>query len=82
MRILPLLLLSGLLLLAGCGASQYTGAGKGGDRLRYDYLDDEYEFAGPEEELRYNYMEDRYEYTDPESELRYNYMEDRYEYAD
>lgn len=83
MRILPLLiLLAALLPLAACSASGYSAANSGEDRLRYDYMDDEYEHAGPQEELQYNYMEDRYEYADPGAEPRYNYMEDEYQYAD
>ena len=50
-------------------------------RLRYNYMEDRYEYTRPGETLRYNYMEDTYEYTCPEATLKYNYMEDSWEYA-
>ncbi len=70
-----------LLILPGCATGPMPSANSG-DRLRYDYVDDEYEFAGPEDELRYNYQEDTYEYADPDARLRYDYMDNEYEYAD
>lgn len=31
--------------------------------LRYNYIEDEWEYAGPDERLRYNYMENKWEYS-------------------
>ena len=32
-------------------------------RLRWNYMEKEYSYAGAEEKLRYNYMENRYEFS-------------------
>ncbi len=32
-------------------------------QLRYNWYEDEWTYAEPEEKLRYNYMEDRYEFS-------------------
>ena len=49
--------------------------------IKYNYLEDYYDFAGTDDALRYNYIEDRYEFAGADDKLRYNIFEDEYEYA-
>ena len=49
--------------------------------IKYNYLEDYYDFAGTDDVLRYNYIEDRYEFAGADDKLRYNIFEDEYEYA-
>ena len=50
--------------------------------IKYNYLEDYYDFAGTDDALRYNYIEDRYEFAGVDDKLRYNIFEDEYEYAE
>ena len=49
--------------------------------LKYNYMEDKYEYVGEDESLKYNYMEDKYEYVGEDESLKYNYMDDKYEYV-
>ena len=42
--------------------------------IRYNYLEDYYDFAGTDDALRYNYIEDRYEFAGEDDKLRYNFL--------
>ena len=42
--------------------------------IKYNYLEDYYDFAGTDDALRYNYIEDRYEFAGEDDKLRYNFL--------
>lgn len=51
------------------------------DRLRYNYMEDKWEYAAPKDRLKLNYMENSWSYENPKSTLKYNPYESRFEYA-
>jgi len=51
-------------------------------QLKYNYMEDSWQFARKDDELKYNYMEDRWELSQPSEQLRYNYLDDTWQYVE
>lgn len=49
-------------------------------KLKYNSMEDRWEYADPDDKLKYNYMEDSWEYADPDNKPEYNYMEDEWQF--
>ena len=49
--------------------------------LKYNYMDDTWEYAPKDSSLEYNYMENEWEYAPDNYSLKYNYMENEWGYA-
>ena len=75
MRKLTLLLIA--LLLNGCLTSQQSYQ----ENLRYNYLQNDWQYASPSANLKYNYLENKWQYAEPGESLRYNYLENRWEFS-
>lgn len=78
MKTLSIIVLS--ILIFSTSASAYRDHQQ--EYLRYNPLEDRYEYAGAQDYLRYNPIEDEWSYESSDSYLKYNPMEDRFEYTD
>ena len=78
MKILSIITLSTLIFSSP--ASAYRDQQQ--EYLRYNPMEDKYEYASSQDHLKYNPIEDEWSYENSDSHLRYNPMEDRFEYAD
>lgn len=78
LKILSIIILSAFILSSP--ASAYRDQQQ--EYLRYNPMEDKYEYADQEDYLRYNPIEDEWSYERSDSQLRYNPMEDRFEFAD
>ena len=70
------------ILISPASALAYRDYQSAPAHLRYNYMEDRFEYAHPQEQLRYNPIEDEWSYERPDSQLRYNPMENRFEYVD
>ena len=52
------------------------------NKLKYNYMEDRYEYAAPKDRIKYNAAEDEWTHESSGSRLRYNPCEDRFEYAE
>lgn len=50
-------------------------------RLRYNYMEDEWDYADSDDSLKYNYMDDAWDFAGDDDDLKYNYMDDYWEYT-
>ena len=49
--------------------------------LKYNVMEDKWEYAADNASLKYNVMEDKWEYAPDNASTRYNVMQDKWEYA-
>lgn len=50
-------------------------------RVRYNYMEDKYQFKGKNDHLKYNGLSNKWEFADDKDKIRYNYMEDKFQYS-
>jgi len=62
-----------VLVLSGCTGSQ--------NQLRWNYLDQTFEYAEPTDILKYNYFTGKHSYQPANTTLKYNAYEKTYEWS-
>lgn len=50
-------------------------------KLRYNWVEDKYNYAPKEAKLKYNWTADKYEFVAPNSKLKHNSQSGSYEYV-
>lgn len=74
-RVLFILLTLILFFSASLSVFAYT-------RLRYNYMENKWEYADTKDVLRWNHMENEWQFVDPDARLVYNYMENKWEWVE
>lgn len=74
-------LLLGLLLLSLQGCHYYsTRVPEQENQLKYNYYENEFEYAKSNDKLKFNYYEQTWSYENPDSELSFNPYSQKWEW--
>lgn len=71
-----ILLLCCVIQVLGCISTQSHQ-----EELRYNYLQNKWQYASPSANLKYNYQEKKWQYAETGDTLRYNYLENEWEFS-
>ena len=69
------------LLIASLIIPSITWSADNSPRLRYNWIENKYNYAPKEAKLKYNWIADQYEFVMPNSQLKLNTQSNNYEYV-